>query len=162
MPKAAKAEKIKEKHPPEFMLADLKLQVTHDEEAYDEYRYYRSEEGRKRLAEMKDGRYMPDLSIEVRKSGNTKIDRYLEKCKTFTYTYDFGDGWTHKVELVNVVEDYPVGYPRVLAAAGNCPPEDCGGVPVMRSFCRPGTIPATRRCANGVRSRATVSMIWCG
>lgn len=50
------------------------------------------------------------------------------KVDGFTYTYDFGDGWEHKIEIeawANAEEG--VKYPRCTAGARHCPPEDCGG-----------------------------------
>jgi len=44
------------------------------------------------------------------------------------YEYDFGDGWTHKVELEKILpRQRNVGYPRCTAGKRACPPEDCGG-----------------------------------
>ena len=42
----------------------------------------------------------------------------------FVYLYDFGDGWTHDVEVLGPGGD-GVG---CLDGQGACPPEDCGGV----------------------------------
>ncbi len=41
----------------------------------------------------------------------------------FEYLYDFGDGWTHDVEVVGT--GGPV--PGCVDGYGACPPEDCGG-----------------------------------
>jgi Plasmid pRiA4b ORF-3-like protein len=41
----------------------------------------------------------------------------------FEYIYDFGDGWTHDVEVVAPGG----GAPGCLDGYGACPPEDCGG-----------------------------------
>ncbi len=48
--------------------------------------------------------------------------------RTFRYHYDFGDDWEHLVEVEHVgPPEQGVFYPRCVAAAGACPPEDCGG-----------------------------------
>lgn len=47
----------------------------------------------------------------------------------FTYEYDFGDGWEHKVEVVKIRPPTPgERYPTCLSGKMACPPEDCGGV----------------------------------
>jgi hypothetical protein len=47
----------------------------------------------------------------------------------FTYSYDFGDSWEHEVRVEKILPPEPgVHYPRGLAGARACPPEDCGGV----------------------------------
>ncbi len=48
--------------------------------------------------------------------------------KTFSYIYDFGDGWEHKVKLVKTAPKI-AGLPRIqlIDAIGRCPPEDSGG-----------------------------------
>jgi hypothetical protein len=45
------------------------------------------------------------------------------------YAYDFGDDWEHALvhEGMLMAEASP-SYPRCLAGARRCPPEDCGGV----------------------------------
>ncbi len=44
------------------------------------------------------------------------------------YLYDFGDGWTHHVVVEDIRPREPrIRYPRVLAGARACPPEDVGG-----------------------------------
>ena len=57
---------------------------------------------------------------EVLKPGKTVID----------YTYDFGDGWEHKIVVSNVrAGAADVAYSRYLSGERNGPPEDCGGIP---------------------------------
>ncbi len=52
----------------------------------------------------------------------------VEKAK-FTYTYDWGDGWEHLVLVEKIMPPEPgVEYPRCVAGARACPPEDVGGV----------------------------------
>ncbi len=55
--------------------------------------------------------------------------RIQQEGATFTYEYDFGDGWTHELVLEKIlpVEETAV-YPRCLAGERACPPEDCGGI----------------------------------
>lgn len=44
------------------------------------------------------------------------------------YEYDFGDGWTHTIDIDDVRDDYDGPSPACLDGARACPPEDCGGV----------------------------------
>ena len=44
------------------------------------------------------------------------------------YVYDFGDYWQHELVLEGLLLAEPgTRYPRCLAGARACPPEDCGG-----------------------------------
>lgn len=56
------------------------------------------------------------------------IREYLEENDWFTYTYDLGDDWQHRVTIEKVLEDYPYDYPQVIKYKGDCPVEDCGGI----------------------------------
>ncbi len=48
--------------------------------------------------------------------------------RSATYDYDFGDGWQHRVRLEKIEQAQPgLDYPRCLAGARACPPEDVGG-----------------------------------
>jgi hypothetical protein len=48
--------------------------------------------------------------------------------KTLHYIYDFGDGWKHTIKIEQLTDPEPGAlYPRLIAATGRCPPEDCGG-----------------------------------
>jgi len=48
--------------------------------------------------------------------------------KTLRYLYDFGDGWEHTIKIERLTDPEPnVAYPRLIEAAGRCPPEDVGG-----------------------------------
>jgi hypothetical protein len=61
------------------------------------------------------------------KASEMSIDGPLASCQSFTYTYDFGDRWEHKVLVEDILDDYPHNYAMVLKWKGACPPEDCGG-----------------------------------
>ena len=43
------------------------------------------------------------------------------------YSYDFGDDWKHALEFENVLASDGRAYPRCVAGAGACPPEDVDG-----------------------------------
>lgn len=53
-----------------------------------------------------------------------------------TYNYDFGDDWSHAIVLEAITpREARAKYPRCLAGARACPPEDCGGVPGYARLC---------------------------
>lgn len=45
--------------------------------------------------------------------------------QTFTYIYDFGDNWEHKITLEAILHQ-SIDTPLLLKGKGACPPEDCG------------------------------------
>ena len=69
-----------------------------------------------------------------------KIAKFLNrKGQKALYTYDLGDNWEHKIEVVDILEkEKNLKYPLCLAGERNAPPEDCGSVPgyenVMRAL----------------------------
>lgn len=46
------------------------------------------------------------------------------------YVYDYGDNWTHRVTLEEILPSAPEGtrIPCCLGGKRACPPEDCGGI----------------------------------
>jgi hypothetical protein len=71
----------------------------------------------------------PTGMMEVYDERKVKLSQIVaEGVKKFTYTYDFGDGWEHAIEVEKVLPAEPgVPYPRCVAGKRACPPEDCGG-----------------------------------
>lgn len=56
-------------------------------------------------------------------------DYFNEASPVAVYEYDFGDGWTHIVQLeARLAARKDRSYPVCLAGERRCPPEDCGGV----------------------------------
>ncbi len=52
------------------------------------------------------------------------------------YRYDFGDDWDHTVEFEELLPADDGSYPRCVAGAGACPPEDVGGTSGYAEFLR--------------------------
>jgi len=73
-----------------------------------------------------DVRYgMPDID-DFNEFGDERPEtgvplRSLPAC--FTYVYDFGDDWQHRVEVIGAGAERP----GLVAGEGACPPEDVGG-----------------------------------
>jgi hypothetical protein len=55
--------------------------------------------------------------------------------KRFSYVYDMGDNWEHTIRIEKLLSADPAAtYPRLIAGALRCPPEDCGGIPGFYAF----------------------------
>lgn len=65
-------------------------------------------------------------SAEMSMDGR-KLSDYLPG-QTLVYTYDMGDSWEHRIEVVRVIEEHDGESPYLLEASGQTPPEDVGGV----------------------------------
>lgn len=79
---------------------------------------------RKRYAEPDEESYMDD-DIDYRK---IKLNQVLSKEKqSFSYEYDFGDGWDHTIVLEKILKEHNQKYPTCVDGKRSCPPEDCGG-----------------------------------
>jgi hypothetical protein len=58
----------------------------------------------------------------------TRIDAVAKEGTPFQYTYDFGDGWQHRVVVENVLPKAAgTRLPACVDGRRACPPEDCGG-----------------------------------
>lgn len=69
-----------------------------------------------------------DMDCDLEEATETLIDPYMEQVKWFTYCYDFGDDWEHRIDIESVITDCEYTHPVVLKAKGACPFEDCGGI----------------------------------
>ena len=65
---------------------------------------------------------------EVFDAAEYMIDCMLDSQEWFTYLYDFGDNWEHRVTVEKVLMDYGENYPQVVKYKGQTPYEDCGGI----------------------------------
>ena len=71
----------------------------------------------------------PDWPSEMIEERGQRLGKLLHEAGgSFLYEYDFGDGWTHGVELAEDVDVAALaGLPTCIDGANACPPEDCGG-----------------------------------
>lgn len=65
---------------------------------------------------------------EIMDAIDTPIEPFMDEEDWFTYIYDFGDYWEHRVEIEKILPDYEFDYPIVLKYKGDTPYEDCGGI----------------------------------
>ena len=52
---------------------------------------------------------------------------FKKEGQAYTYIYDFGDSWQHKITLEKITDDN-ISKASCIEGKGECPPEDCGGV----------------------------------
>ncbi len=72
----------------------------------------------------------PDFGDGPLNASKARLIDVLEDVGTrsLKYLYDFGDGWEHSVRIERITDPMPgIAYPRLVEAAGRCPPEDVGG-----------------------------------
>lgn len=73
----------------------------------------------------------PDWEVPLSRYFNWES---ISEAPSALYAYDFGDDWHHVVTLEDVVPIGRARYPRCLAGARACPPEDCRGVHGFDAF----------------------------
>ena len=60
---------------------------------------------------------------------------FLQGKSEFTYVYDYGDCWTHKIHIGKIQPARKDRrYPYLVSGSGRCPPEDIGGAWGYASF----------------------------
>lgn len=65
---------------------------------------------------------LPDWQVAI-------SEHFDERAPPALYLYDFGDDWRHAIIYEGMQSaDATVSYPRCIAGARACPPEDCSGV----------------------------------
>jgi hypothetical protein len=72
-----------------------------------------------------------DRELDYQSADRVRLSELAARgVKKFGYLYDFGDSWEHTITFEKPVAREPkVKYPRCVAGARACPPEDCGGAP---------------------------------
>jgi hypothetical protein len=89
-----------------------------------------------------DGRrYGPpfDDGVDGERLYNANVARLTElrdgNTRSFLYTYDFGDSWMHRIDVLKVfMADPAIRLPRYLGGQWRTPPEDIGGAPGFDLF----------------------------
>ncbi|MGF6812820.1 hypothetical protein OKW30_008037 [Paraburkholderia sp. Clong3] len=79
----------------------------------------------------------PDFPSDPPKLNEARVNlgRALGALKSFTYIYDYGDNWQHRVKVEKVLPPDPeLRSPICLDGRNACPPEDVGGVPGYIEF----------------------------
>lgn len=70
-----------------------------------------------------------DFGPPTRDASKSRIHEVAAPGTSFTYTYDFGDNWEHKVTVEKVIEIPPdLKLPACIDGRRAGPPEDCGGL----------------------------------
>ena len=64
----------------------------------------------------------------MKRDTECSVYEVLAKYSNICYTYDMGDCWEHKIELLEVVEECENVTPTCIKVTGKAPPEDCGGI----------------------------------
>lgn len=67
-------------------------------------------------------------SFDYLEASTTFIREFMEENEWFTYTYDLGDDWQHRVTIEKTIDNWEFNYPQVIKYKGDCPIEDCGGI----------------------------------
>lgn len=90
-----------------------------------------------------------------------RLSKTLGQAKVFSYTYDFGDGWKHRVAVEDTLPIDPASKHSICTGgAQSCPPEDVGGPLGYIISCKRfqiGPIPNTRPCASGMAASLTLA-----
>ena len=69
-----------------------------------------------------------DWGEPPRDERRTRLDAIASVGSSFRYTYDFGDGWEHRVVVEKVLTSTAdIALPACIDGRRACPPEDCGG-----------------------------------
>jgi Plasmid pRiA4b ORF-3-like protein len=79
----------------------------------------------------------PDFPSDPPMLNEAKVTlvKALGELKSFTYVYDYGDNWQHRVSVEQILPPDPdLRSPVCLAGRNACPPEDVGGGPGYIEF----------------------------
>jgi pRiA4b ORF-3-like protein len=96
-----------------------------------------------------------DSGPPVQRENRFTLASALGASKSFTYLYDFGDGWEHHLTVEKILPPGPgLTSPVCLGGANACPPEDVGGPPGYVDFLQAINDPA--------HEEHEAMLEWCG
>lgn len=76
-----------------------------------------------------------ELGPEVEDESRVSLVKALGGSASFTWVYDFGDYWAHKVKLERIVDlGVPLETAMCITGRNACPPQDIGGTPGYEEF----------------------------
>ena len=76
-----------------------------------------------------------ELGPEVEDESRVSLVKALGGSASFTWIYDYGDYWAHKVKLERIVDlGVPLETAMCITGRNACPPEDIGGAPGYEEF----------------------------
>lgn len=76
-----------------------------------------------------------ELGPEVEDESRVSLVKALGGSASFTWIYDYGDYWAHKVKLERIVDlGVPLEAAMCITGRNACPPEDIGGAPGYAEF----------------------------
>lgn len=73
------------------------------------------------------------------------------RSRTARYSYDYGDGWEHKIKLVRTLRNADVTTPQLMAGEGDAPPEDVGGPDGFEHFLATISDPFNEECLDALK-----------
>lgn len=91
---------------------------------YDDHLHEFEIAGRRYSIETQDYGFRPP----VLSTSRVRLLKALEGKRTFSYLYDFGDSWQHKIKLEKTLPWQDGAAPVCVGGANASPPEDIGGV----------------------------------
>ena len=84
-----------------------------------------------------------DLPFDVQDESRVSLRNALKASATFTWLYDYGDNWQHKVKVERAeVMGFALKHPLCITGQGACPPDDVGGEPGFENFLQAMADPA--------------------
>jgi Plasmid pRiA4b ORF-3-like protein len=96
-----------------------------------------------------------DTPPVIQREDRITLSAALGARKAFTYLYDYGDGWEHRVTIEKILPpDSGMKSPRCLDGAHACPPEDVGGPP--------GYIEFLQAINDSANEEHDAMLEWCG